>query len=146
VWNSGDWLDELISDVNGLFITKTFFEENDPAITYTGTWKNYTCAACSGGAMKYAGQTGANADFSFNGTGIKWIVTKANPLGKARVYLDGVNMGLVDLYNPTAKYQVVLQKTGLAAGNHTITIEVSGQKNPASTGYFVDIDAFEVVP
>ena len=80
----------------------------------------------------------------FNGLGR--IVTKANPLGKARVYLDGVNMGLVDLYNPTAKYQVVLQKTGLSAGNHTVTIEVSGQKNAASAGYFVDIDAFEVAP
>ena len=55
-------------------------------------------------------------------------------------------MGLVDLYNPTAKYQVVLQKTGLSAGNHTVTIEVSGQKNAASAGYFVDIDAFEVAP
>jgi len=132
--------------IDAVLSVKTWFEENDPAITYTGTWKNYTCATCSAGAMKYSGQTGAKADFSFNGTGIKWIVTKANLLGKARVYLDGVNMGLVDLYNPTAKYQVVLQKTGLSAGNHTVTIEVSGQKNPASAGYFVDIDAFEVVP
>jgi len=55
-------------------------------------------------------------------------------------------MGLVDLYNPTAKYQVVLQKTGLAPGNHTVTIEVSGQKNTSSTGYYINIDAFEVVP
>ncbi len=55
-------------------------------------------------------------------------------------------MGLVDLYNPTTKYQVALAKTGLTPGNHTITLEVSGQKNPASAGNLISIDAFEVVP
>lgn len=146
VWNNVETFDGPVGDVYGQFIMKNVFEDYDPAITYTGTWKNYTCPSCSAGVMKYSGQTGAKADFSFNGTGIKWIVTKANLLGKARVYLDGVNMGLVDLYSPTPKYKVVLAKAGLTPGNHTITIEVSGQKNPASAGSLIDIDAFEVVP
>ncbi len=128
------------------YFAQTHFEEDDPAISYTGTWNIYTCPSCSGGALKYSGQTGAKAEFSFTGTGIKWIVTKAKMLGKAKVYLDGVYMGMVDLYSPTPQYQVVLQKTGLSPGTHTGTIEVSGQKNPSSTGYFIDIDAFEVFP
>jgi YD repeat-containing protein len=125
-----------------------YFEEDDPAITYTGTWNTYTCPSCSGGALKYSGQTGAKADFSFNGTGIKWIVTKASIMGMAKVYLDGLPPAgvLIDLYSPTPQYQVVLQKTGLTPGTHTIAIEVSGQKNPSSTGYYINIDAFEVVP
>lgn len=136
------------SDVTGQDFTalKTWFEENDPAITYTGIWSNYACALCNAGGAKISNTTGAKADFSFNGTGIKWIVAKGPMMGKARVYLDGVNMGLVDLYSPTLKYQVILPKTGLTPGNHTLTLEVSGQKNTSSTGYYIDIDAFEVVP
>lgn len=124
----------------------THFEEDDPAISYSGNWAVHSCASCSGGALKYSGQTGAYAHFPFSGTGIKWIVTKAKMLGKAKVYLDGTYMGMVDLYNSTPHYQVVLQKTGLSAGNHTLRIEVSGQKNASSTGYYIDIDAFEVMP
>ena len=66
-------------------------------------------------------------------------------MGKFRVYLDGVNMGLVDLYNPTLKYQVFLPKTGLPPGIHTVR-EVSGQKNTSSTGTSINIDVFDVVP
>jgi hypothetical protein len=136
-------------DIFGKFVkleAQTYFEEDDPAITYTGTWNIYTCSDCRGGAVKYSGQTGAKAEFSFEGTGIKWIVAKAKMGGKAKVYLDGIYMGMVDLYSPTTQYQVVLQKTGLSPGTHIGTIEVSGQKNPSSTGYYIDIDAFEVVP
>ena len=121
-------------------------EEDNPTITYTGTWNTYTSPSCSGGAMKYSGQKGAKAEFSFTGTGIKWIVTKAKMMGKAKVYLDGVYMGLVDLYSSSPAYQVVLQKAGLAPGNHTLRLEFSGQKNPRATGYYINIDAFEVIP
>ena len=127
-------------------VSQTWFEEDDPAITYSGTWNTYTCSSCSGGALKYSNQTGAKADFTFNGTGIKWMVTKAKMLGKAKVYLDGVYYGMVDLYSLTPRWQVVLQKIGLTFGTHTATIEVSGMKNPSSTGYNIDIDAMEVVP
>jgi hypothetical protein len=121
-------------------------EEDNPAITYTGTWNTYSSPSCSGGAMKYSGQKGAKAEFSFTGTGIKWIVTKAKMMGKAKVYLDGGYMGLVDLYSSSPAYQVVLQKAGLAPGNHTLRLEFSGQKNLRATGYYINIDAFEVIP
>jgi alpha-amylase len=121
-------------------------EEDNPGITYTGTWNTYTSPSCSGGAMKYSGQEGAKAEFSFTGTGIKWIVTKATMMGKAKVYLDGGYMGLVDLYSSSPAFQVVLQKPGLAPGNHTLRLEVSGQKNLRATGYYINIDAFEVIP
>jgi M6 family metalloprotease-like protein len=127
--------------------TSSIFEENDPAISYTGTWKPYYHGSCSGGALLYSCQTGAKASFSFTGTGIKWIVTKESRLGKARAYLDGNCLSqLVDLYSAVASYQLVLQNIGLTPGPHSVTIEVSGQKNPSSTNYCIDIDAFEVVP
>lgn len=122
------------------------YEEDDPAISYSGAWKTYTDSRCSGGALTYSAQRWASATFSFSGTGIKWIVAKAPMCGKAKVYLDNVYMGMADLYSAAAQFQVVLEKTGLPSGKHTLFIQVSGQKNPRATGTNVDIDAFEVIP
>ena len=127
-------------------VQQLWLEENDPDIIYTGSWSSYACPSCSGGALMYSNQTGAKAELTFNGTGIKWIVAKGPMMGKAKVYLDGVYMGLIDLYSPTIKYNQVLQKTGLAPGSHTVAIEVSGKKNVSATGTIINIDAFEVVP
>ncbi|HZX48579.1 MAG TPA: DUF1566 domain-containing protein [Nitrospirota bacterium] len=128
------------------YVGQTYFEESDPAIAYTGTWNSYNCPQCNNGSLKFIGQTGAKAEFSFYGTGIKWTTAKAPGLGKAKVYFDGVYKGMVDLYRSTVQYPLVLGGSGIPPGNHTLTIEVSGQKNPSSTGYFTVIDAFEVIP
>jgi len=148
--NGDGFNDVVIADYNNglvvLYHNDLRFEENEPSIYYKGTWLNYRCKACSGGAFAYSNETSANASFSFYGTGLKWIVTKNNNFGKAKVYLDGAYMGLVDLYSRLPKTQISLQKTGLPAGNHTLHLEVSGQKNPNSSGYYINLDALEVIP
>ncbi|NWF76914.1 MAG: hypothetical protein HXY53_10200 [Nitrospirae bacterium] len=125
-----------------------WFEENDPSpsIDYVGTWNVYNCSSCSDHALMYSNEIGARLNFSFDGTGISWIVTKAPILGKAKVYLDGSYLGMVDLYSPSPQWQVILRKTGLSSGSHTVGIEVSGQKNASSTGYYIDLDALQVLP
>jgi parallel beta-helix repeat protein len=120
------------------------FEEDDPAITYTGNWILRPCPSCSGGALRYSCEAGAKAEFSFDGTGIKWVVAKAKMAGMAKVCKDETVCKTVDLYSGTAEFQKILQKAGFAPGPHTLTIEVLGQKNPSATGYCVDIDAFGV--
>ncbi|HZX48608.1 MAG TPA: LamG domain-containing protein, partial [Nitrospirota bacterium] len=103
------------------------------------------CPACSNGYLKYSGQAGAKAEFSFYGTGVKWNTAKAPVLGKAKIYFDGAYKGMVDLYRSTVQYPLVLGGSGIPPGNHTLTVEVSGQKNLGSTGYYTLIDAFEVI-
>src|SRR2546425_1242719 len=39
---------------------------------------------------------------------------------------------------------VVFRATSLAATGHTLTIEVTGQQNPASSGAYVVVDAFDI--
>jgi hypothetical protein len=131
---------------HGMLYFQSRIEEQDPLISYTGWWNNFTCATCSEGALKYSGLTGSKASFNFNGTGIKWITAKGPVFGKAKVYLDGVVKALVDLYSPSLRWQVVLQASGLSAGPHTLRVEVSGLKHWYSKNYFVGIDAFEVIP
>jgi hypothetical protein len=143
--------DQADADLDGIGdACETYFEveEPSPAIEYNppGSWRDYICGGCSGGALKYSSQTGARLDFTFYGIGVKWIAAKAKQLGKASVYFDGVYKGQVDLYSPTTKFRVVVaKKYGFPFGQHTLRIEVSGQKNPNSTGFIVDADAFEVI-
>ncbi len=120
-------------------------EDDDPAITYTGTWQQHNHPAASAGHLTYSGETGATAEFTFDGTGLRWHVAKGPMGGKAKAWLDGAGPLLVDLYSPSLQL-VTLERTGLPVDAHTVVIEVSGEKNPASSNYFVDIDAFEVVP
>jgi hypothetical protein len=63
------------------------------------------------------------------------------------VLLDGVFVAEVDMYQTPEKIQAAaFSATGLAAGNHTLTIEATGLKNAASTHAYIVVDAFDVNP
>ncbi len=133
------------SDSTTLTVVHTWIEDDDPAIAYSGEWSQYNHPAASAGHVTYSGETSATAEITFEGTGLRWHVAKGPMAGKAKVWLDGAGPFMADLYLPSLT-AVTLQKTGLPLTTHTLKIEVSGEKNPSSTNYFVDIDAFEVVP
>jgi len=78
-------------------------------------------------------------------SGASWIGFRGPMAGIARVFVDGVVVAEVDTFSSTDEAQVVLfTATGLVDASHTLTIEVTGLKNPASTGTFVVVDAFDV--
>jgi len=90
---------------------------------------------------------GAQATFTFAGTSVSWIGARAPQTGIARVYLDGIFAAEVDTYAPTVGLQNTLfMAAGLADASHTLTIEVTGQKNPAATDLWIVVDAFDVRP
>ena len=122
----------------------TLVEDDSTAITYTGAWGAYTNSACSAGHLRYSAQTGASARLILYGTGIRWQTAGGPAIGKARLYLDGAPMGVVDLYR--ARNQIVsMSATGLAPGRHEVAVEVTGQKNRRSTGYLVCVDTLELL-
>ncbi len=123
----------------------SWLEDDDPAITYAGDWRQLSHPAASAGHLTYSSEAGASAGLTFDGTGLKWRAAMGPMAGKANVYLDGACLGRVDLYRSSPRL-VALERTGMPLDSHTVTIEVSGEKNPSSSNYFVDIDAFEVVP
>jgi hypothetical protein len=64
-------------------------------------------------------------------------------LGIAKVTLDGVSQ-TVDLYSPTWQFQqIVFERTDLAQGKHWIALSPSGQKNIASSGTTINVDAID---
>jgi len=125
--------------------TVTRVEETDPSITYTGDWFPTDPRTWSGGTAVYSTTAGNEATLAFTGTAVDWIGFLGPQTGIARVFLDGVLAAEVDTYSPTEQTQVVVfRATSLANASHTLTIEVTGRQNPASTGVYVVVDAFDV--
>lgn len=118
------------------------------SISYTGNWnQGSTVRAFSGATAAYSNASAARATLTFRGTGVRWISAQGPQTGIANVYVDGVSVATVDTYSPTEQMQVPLfTSSALAAGIHTVTIEVTGNKNPASTDALVVVDAFDVTP
>jgi hypothetical protein len=119
-------------------------EQDDPSISYSGSWYSNDNAAHSGGKAALTNTRGARATLSFTGTGIRWIGVKDGWSGLATVSLDG-SMTVIDSYSEVAHYQYVLfAAQGLSAGPHTVSIEVTHERGPGTEGSWVWIDAFDI--
>jgi hypothetical protein len=130
-------------------------QETDPDVVWSAGWVHDDTSNWSGGGvglqpdgpvggMRFAEIAGEKATLKFRGTSIAWSGYRGPDAGIARVELDGV-ASEVDMYSPAQKFQeVVFTATGLADTNHTLTIEVTGRKNDASTAARVVVDAFDV--
>jgi hypothetical protein len=131
-----------------LLKTLVRFEQTSPSITRTAGWTlGDTSRTWSGGTAAYATTAGTQATFTFTGTSVSWIGARGPQTGIARVLLDGVLVAEVDTYKTSEEIQANLYSaTGLAAGNHTLTIEATGLKNAASTATYIVVDAFDVTP
>jgi len=127
-------------------------QETDPSITYSAgslvapDWMPFdTSRTWSAGLATLSTVTGAKASISFTGTGISWIGARGPQTGKARVTLDGVVFPPIDTYSAAEQIQAeIFTKQGLADTNHTLTVEVTGEQNAASTSPLIAVDAFEV--
>src|SRR3984885_11746729 len=64
-------------------------EQNNPAITYSGSWYLNTNPIMSGGTAALATDANSSATVTFNGTGIDWIGYKDQWSGIANIYVDG---------------------------------------------------------
>jgi hypothetical protein len=126
--------------------TVTRIEENGGGVTYSGNWFNNAGVFNSGSAAKLAMDANSRATLTFNGVGATWIGYGDQWSGIARVYVDGKVASEVDTYATSSKPQATLYSvSNLSDGPHTLTIEATGQKNPASGGAWIWVDAFDVM-
>lgn len=117
-------------------------EESGEALSFIGKW-SLIKGGDSGGQSAYLNSTGS-VTFSFTGSSVKWLSRVTSNAGIARVSLDGVFMGEVDRYAPSAGYQrVVFSREGLAPGPHELKIEWTGKRRAESGGSNLVIDAFD---
>ena len=136
-------LDGVHETWNGTYWSATL-QQDTPAVTYD-RWEAVVDGNADGDTLRQTEIAGESASFRFSGTSVTWLAEASGSHGIASVSIDGVSKGDVDLYKASTP-GVAVSNTfgGLAPGPHTIVITATGQKNPASIGTVVDIDAFQV--
>jgi beta-galactosidase GanA len=125
------------------------YDDVSPSLDYSGSWSHVSHQSYTGGdydqTESFSDTTGDSTSITFTGTAVQWIAPTANNHGIADVYLDGKQVATFDGYSPGTNFQqVAYSVSGLSDGSHTLEIVVSGQKNPASGGTYVSIDAINV--
>ena len=117
------------------------FSEKSKAIDYRGSWERAKHPYYRGDLARQAKRKGQTATFRFTGSQVAWNGPNGPTRGKAKVYLDGQFMKLVDLY--ARKFDArtrIYMKTFAESGAHTLTIKVMG----TSARPVVSIDEFSV--
>ena len=119
--------------------------------TWKGNWKDITVKQEKGKSVKYAkcaDKAGAEVSFKFTGTGVVINGDWKKDGGKADVYLDGTLSRKIDTYywyadeDKTGSF--LWHVTGLPAGEHTVTLKVTGEKKNESEGSKIYITAATV--
>jgi uncharacterized protein YkwD len=123
----------------------TRVQQGDSRLAYTATWDVLSTSSASGGSYRRVNTAGASVTITFDGTYLAWIAKTCSAYGKAKVTVDGGTPVTVDLYTSTTKWQQKVWSATLPAGVHTVKIEWTGTKNSASTGTYINTDAFDVI-
>ena len=122
-----------------------FFEEDDPAVIWSGAWSTKLLGLHSAGQARLAMDAGAEASFTFVGTGASWIGYRDEWSGIAKVFVDGTLKATVDTYSPMAKARATLYTiSGLPQGRHTLTVQATGTHSDASTASWIWVDVFSL--
>ena len=139
----------VVVDAFDVITSGTRREETDPAVSYTAGWlQGNRDHPYSEGTAAVSTIPGDRATFTFTGTSVSWIGFKGPQSGIARVILDGnVVEDSLDMYAANdAPQKTVFTLPGLSNTSHTLTIEATGSRNPASLGLSIVVDAFDVTP
>ncbi len=116
-------------------------EQGSAAARYS--WRSVAKSGTYGGSYLEEHLQGAGASFSFQGRQITWYTLMGPTQGIAAVSIDGHARGTFNGYSPTVHTKVGRSFAGLAAGPHTITIHVLGERGaPSATDTQVAIDGF----
>jgi len=94
----------------------------------------------------YSSTAGEYVELKFRGSILIVLFGhKDDNRGIANVYVDGTLVKKVDLYNPTIVYNYPeFISDRLSPEEHVVRIEVSGEKNPSSTAYRIDVQGIFV--
>lgn len=133
--------------------------DRDERIRYSGTWYPVEDKKESDhGTEMWSHEKGASAECTFVGTGIVWYGPQDTTFGMADVFIDGQlaagrisqRVAGVDFSCSSVGYDKkyhlpIFSVTDLPYGEHTIRIEVSGEKAADASDYYIVIDYLRVL-
>ena len=125
-------------------------DNTDERIAYVGEWGNWTQDKNVNymDTIQYldSPKGGETVTLTFKGTGIKVIGCTNKDRGKIEVFIDGKSQGVVDTYSAsTVRQKEYFSKDDLKAGIHTLQLKVLNEKQAASSGTKIELDAFEIL-
>ena len=128
----------------------TVYQESDSGLSWTGTWSISESFRYEQGQAKVrlSQEMGASLTFTFSGTRCYMLAFQSDTAGVAKVTIDGRSPVEVDLFRHGAAVPIrarVWDSGALTDGIHTVTLSCTGQKNPASQGVAIVVDAVEIM-
>jgi GH25 family lysozyme M1 (1,4-beta-N-acetylmuramidase) len=109
-------------------------------------WAVRHASSAYGGSYAVEHLAGASVSFDFRGRKVTWYTATGPSQGKAQVLIDGRPRGTFSQFASGPSFRVGRTFSGLAPGEHTITIRALGLAAPRAEGRFVVVDAFAVGP
>jgi len=119
------------------------FESDHPLVQYSSPWQARQVIQASQGQYHRSENTSSTVTFHFEGEGLRIRYVAARNMGMFDIIVDGVLVDTVDAYATELSYTGT-QVYFVGAGAHTLTIRSSQNKNPASEGYVIGLDAIQV--
>jgi hypothetical protein len=113
-------------------------QQNDPAVSYSGTWSTVACADCSGSSVAESRTAGASVTFPVTNAYAAALVVRAGPQQSTfKVYVDGTLVGTQNVTLSTAQNRfIAFTRTWPIPGNHTIKVV----NNASSAAPVLDVD------
>ncbi|MEF9907020.1 N-acetylmuramoyl-L-alanine amidase [Streptomyces sp. P9-A2] len=107
----------------------------ETSATKSGKWTTKSSASYLGGKSYTSSTKNASLTWTFTGSSVAWVASRAATSGQAHIYVDGKKLTTVDLKSATAKYRDALwTKTWSTSAKHTVKIVVAGTSGrPAIT-------------
>ena len=117
---------------------------DDPRLTWTGSWYSWGEAGHHGGSKAETSKLGDSVTLRFEGTGIRVYAARHNDNVAFRVTLDGeVADEALSLAGNDEKNVKIFERTGLDAEGHTITLTSVARDGAGQTK--ANVDWFEVI-
>jgi DUF1680 family protein len=109
------------------------------SVTFGGHWNEAA-------PFRFTNSVGATAEYTFEGTGIRWLGYRFDDAGRARVTIDGQQVDVVSQYGPGRDLPFDWSHQDLKPGKHTIKLTLIEDKDAASRDRFINVAGFEIIP
>lgn len=140
----GGYIDIDSFAVNIATVGANTYDNTDAQFRFFGTWAHGPAAGAYNNTQSLSNTGGSLFRFTFTGTQVQYVFTKAFNCGIAAVTIDNVNKGTIDMYDPGTLRQQSVLYNNLGAGTHVLNVHVTGTRNAASSDNFVDVDSLIV--
>lgn len=133
-------------EIAGELVDVTRIEQTNNRLDFSGAWNRASAGEASGGNFQYADAAEAKVTIEFTGRALSIIAKKGPNYGEAIITLAGTRTFTMDFYSAEEEWKATVWSSGLLPdGDHTVTIQWSGTKNPLSTGTNISLDALDLV-